>query len=227
MNQCFKASDEATFHVVISSDSLSFPRPWNQKLANSKSELDFRYEDTYPALLRQNLRAQSPRTDVIISNLGRRACTVGHVNVVGRDIVLDMSPDVTIIHHGIVDCWFRPELPQKRRTSEAEFGEALDKFFALREQLSPQLPIILIGILKTNARMLQKFPQQNDDIDTYNEILRSKAAAYNAHFVALDEGVDDPVQLVHEDGHHLSRTGHRRAAEALTEIVIGSFANRL
>ncbi len=205
-------------HIVLTSDSLSFPRPWNQKLLTDQPEQFFRFQDTYPFLIRENLRRIFAGTDVVFSNMGRRAASVGHVTNVTRDILAWMSPDFTIVHHGIVDCWIREAETLSRRTSEQDFENTLREFFELRKTLAPRQPVAVVGILDTNSRMLGKFPQQNDFVRDYNDILRSLASEYDAHFVAYNN-VDEPFRLVHEDGHHLSRLGHARLAEALTEVI--------
>lgn len=220
-----KEADQAgnTLHVVLSTDSLSFPRPWNQKLLDDKPDQFFRFEGTYPALLRDRLRLGSADRDVIVSNLGRRAASIAHLAAVTRDIVSWMSPDVAIIHHGIVDCWIRNNSTLERRTSEADFERAWNEFFALRSQLAPRLPVIVIGILKTNARMLEKFPEQNGLIEAYNEILVRQANLCGAEVLFVDEGEEDPASLVHEDGHHLSRKGHEKVAEGLASIILENY----
>jgi hypothetical protein len=162
-------------HIVLSTDSLSFPRPWNQKLLDDKPDQFFEFYGTYPALLRRRLRKVWPDWDIVVSNLGRRACSVHHLTSVSRDILSWMSPDVAIIHHGIVDCWIRDVQTLERRTNEKDFTKALDDFFVLRQTISPRLPVLILGILETNALMLAKFPHQNDLIRDYNSILRSKA----------------------------------------------------
>jgi lysophospholipase L1-like esterase len=214
-------------HVVLSADSLSFPRPWNQKLLDDRPDQFFRVEHTYPFLLRERLGAVF-NTDVIVSNLGRRACTIAHLTAVARDLCSWMSPDFVIVHHGIVDCWIRDPVTLERRTSEAVFEKALDDFFELRQTLAPQLPTVFLGILPTNKKMLKQFPKQNEFIHAYNEIVRKKILNYtecNVHFIALDEDLNDLFQLVHEDGHHLSRLGRERAANAIADVIIEHLAD--
>lgn len=196
-------------------------------MLDDKPDQFFRFEDTYPALLRKRLVQEMSEQDVIVTNLGRRACTIGHLTNVARDIVSWMSPDVTIVHQGIVDCWIRNGSTLMRRTSEADFEKSLGEFFALRTQLGPKLPVIVIGILETSRKMLEKFPEQNEIIDTYNEILRRQAHKNNVTFFDPNAGEENQVSLLHEDGHHLSRKGHEKVANGLAYLILTDVLDQL
>ena len=206
---------------MLSTDSLSFPRPWNQKHVDDQPDQFFTYDTTYPHLVRAALRTEMPGREVEVTNLGRRAVTISNVKNVGRDLLSWMSSDVAVLHHGIVDCWIRNVETLERRTTEEEYEAVLQEFLALRAEIAPELPVILIRILHTNERMLRSFPMQDEVIDRYNAIIdRIANETPGVHALSLASDGGDERTLVHEDGHHLSRAGHQRVAERLVAFIL-------
>lgn len=209
------------FHVIISSDSLSLPRPWHQKNVDERPEMFFRVEDTYPHKLRRRLRRECALQDIEVTNWGRRGATSGQLPLVARDVLAWMSPSVTVIHHGIVDCWIRDPDTMKRHVSEDAFAQNIREILCHRSSMAPTLPVFFLPILHTNEHMLAKVPQQNDIIDQYNEILRQAVSEFDGvHILSLFTDLSEEAALVHEDGHHLSRAGHQRVADSLAEVIV-------
>lgn len=207
------------FHVVMSTDSLSFPRPWNQRDIDAHPEQFFRFDTTYPYLLKNQLQEWHSDRDVVISNLGRRAVTVSNLKNISYDLLSWMQADAVVIHHGIVDSWIRNVETGETRTSEEEFESVLGNFMEMKREIAPKLPVILIEIAHTNDRMLQKVPKQNEVIDEFNKILHKFESSEECVEVLDYSGAPKNMTFVHEDGHHLSLQGHVFLAEQLAQRI--------
>jgi peptidoglycan/LPS O-acetylase OafA/YrhL/lysophospholipase L1-like esterase len=207
------------FHVVLSSDSLSFPRPWNQRDIDAHPEQFFRFDTTYPYLLKNQLQDWHSDRDVVVSNLGRRAVTVSNLKNISYDLLSWMQADAVIIHHGIVDSWIRNVETGETRTSEEDFESVLANFMEMKREIAPGLPVIVIEIAHTNDRMLQKVPKQNEVIDEFNKILHKFESSEQCVEVLDYSTVPENMTLVHEDGHHLSLQGHVYLAEQLAQRI--------
>lgn len=204
-------------HVVLSTDSLSFPRPWMAKEPAAEPDLFFRYEQTYPVLLEDRLRQMLPHRHPRVINLGRRAASINALEAIATDLLSWMHPNVVILHHGVVDCWIRDPRTMETRTTAAEFEAALDAFFTYRASMSPRLPVVLVKILPTTDKVLESNPRQNEYIGRYNAILEAMAERYErVHLARLQS---NSGTLLHADGHHLSRHGHGVAAAVLANLI--------
>lgn len=209
------------YHIVLSTDTLGFPRPWQTKAQEKNQELFFRYRMTYPYILKFILSSTFQDKNVEVTNLGRRASTVENLRAVGRDLLNWMSPDIAIVHHGMADCWIRDSDASQPRTSEEKFASELRQFIDLRNERAPRLPIIFVAILRANEATLRKKPQQNDFINRYNEIIASTAGGQRGvQIVTIGDGDEDGRALVLDDGRHLSRHGHQRAALSLADAIV-------
>lgn len=206
------------FHAIVCSDSLSLPRPWNQKNVDDKPEAFFKFEDTYPYLLRESLEKMLPDRKVFVSNMGNRASSVQRAANISNDLFKWMGADVTIVHGGIVDCWIRENGVQ--HTDLEKFEQCFDSVLEARQKLNPNLPLIVVGILPTNARMARKVPRQNEIISDYNKVLRTKLSGEGVAFIDV-EGLPsrDLALMLHEDGSHLSRSGHQALATLIAEQI--------
>lgn len=209
------------FHILISADSLSLPRPWLKKRPTERPNQFFSFVATYPYLLERLIQRQMPDRIVRVSNLGRRGSTIQNVHTCAVDLVSWMAPDVVILHHGIVDCWIRNTETMERHTSEAEFSRHLAAFFETRNQMSPSLPVIMVKIIHTSEKQLRSSPEQNNVIDTYNALIEAAAAKEaSVQVVSIPfQGVRSGSN-VHEDGHHLSRIGHKAMADTLSRAIL-------
>lgn len=204
------------FHILISSDSLSMPRPWLKKRPTERPDQFFTFTGTYPFLLERMVQRQMPDNYVRVTNFSRRAGSISNINACGIDLVSWMSPSVVVIHHGIVDCWVRKPETMERNKTEAEFAAQLTSFFALRDKEAPGLPVIIVKILQVVGSNSHVHPEQNKLINTYNALIEATAAdESNVQVVSIPSGAN-----VHADGHHLSRLGHRAMAEMLSKAIL-------
>ncbi len=210
------------FHVFIASDSLSLPRPWNQKNLEDQPEQFFRMQETYPLLLDGLLKRIQPDRRNVVTTQARRGGTIQYVDKTAQEIFSWMSADVVVLHYGVVDCWLHEGKEQS--TPAPQFEAAVAKILAAWRNYAPQSRLVVLGIFPTNARMLGKNDKQNAVIAEYNAILRTAAAKDGAIFIDVEALAPEiQTQAVHEDGHHLSRYGHdllarliaRRIAESL------------
>lgn len=209
------------YHIVLSTDTLGFPRPWQTKAQEKNQELFFRYRMTYPYILKGILSSAFQDKNIEVTNLGRRASTVENLRAVGRDMLNWMSPDIAIVHHGMVDCWIRDSNTPQPRTSEEKFASELRQFLELRNERAPRLPVILVALLRADEATLKKKPQQNDLIDRYNDIMVSAISNQKGvQLVTIGDGGEDDKALILDDGHHLSRHGHQRAALKLADAIV-------
>ena len=207
-------------HIVLETDSLGLPRPWNAKRAEEAPEQFFRYRETYPYLLLRLMRDACPDSEVLVTNLGQRASTMAWAVANGGDLLKHMDSSAAIIHHGIVDCWLRKNEVRRLRVMPDEFRIYVNQIIDMKTKLAAKIPLIFIGIMPTTAAMLARVPEQNDIIAQYNDILREcvigKAILFDVErmFSHMIE------QVVHLDGHHLSRTGHRLYADELFRLLL-------
>jgi hypothetical protein len=221
-------SDSQLFHVCMSSDSLSLPRPWNQKSPDLEDERFFRFQDTYPDILDVALRRIWPSRRVVISNFAVRAGTLEGSVLRAADFLSWMEPHVSILHHGIVDCWRRGD-PPKPIVSPDNFAVAIRALLHQHQKSGCRALFVVFGIMPTNARMRAKDPEQAGIISKYNEILRSALAdAERCRFIDVEQILaGDHEDFVHADGHHLSRRGHRLYAQLLLDVVLQEFGTDL
>ncbi len=207
-------------HIVLETDSLGLPRPWNAKRAEEAPEQFFRFRDTYPYLLLKLMRDACPDSEVLVTNLGQRASTMSAAAIKRADLLGYMEPSATIIHHGVVDCWVRENEARRFRVPADEFRGYVEQVLEGKAAQAPQLPLIFIGIMPTTAAMLARVPEQNDIIAQYNEILR-ECVTGKAILFDVERMFSHMVeQVVHLDGHHLSRTGHRLYADELFRLLL-------
>lgn len=212
--------DSSFIHVVLETDSLGLPRPWNAKKENEEPEQFFRFRETYPYLLLKRLREVTPQHEVIVTNLGQRASTMSATALKRADLLSYMEPSAAIVHHGIVDCWVRANEARRFRVSKDEFRAFVEQVLETKAKLAPDLPLIFIGIMPTTAAMLARVPEQNEIISDYNQILR-ETIADRAIFLDVERMFGHLIeQVVHLDGHHLSRTGHRLYADELFRLLL-------
>ncbi|MGQ3890880.1 GDSL-type esterase/lipase family protein [Legionella sp. CNM-4043-24] len=209
--------DKNFFHVVIASDSLSLPRPWNQKNLQDSPESFFRIDQTYPFLLKKKLTSLMDE-EVIVSNYAVRGSSIQRPSGITPDLFSWMSSDISIIHHGIVDCWLKDD--GETRIPKSNFTDYVKKIMEDKLRWGPKTPLIVIGMLPTNERMLSKNARQNDVIHEFNEVLREHIRSDVSIFMDMEKFDEaDKAKMVHEDGHHLSRYGHMMYAEHLCENI--------
>ena len=104
--------------IVIMADSLAMPR--------QESDGNTRYESTYPYLLEQSLRRQVP--DCVFIERGMRRRTIEYVLDDWLELVTLRSPEVVVIHVGVVDCAPRVFLRRERQFVEKIRPAAFRRF---------------------------------------------------------------------------------------------------
>jgi lysophospholipase L1-like esterase len=95
--------------IVIMADSLAMPR---------SGETNVAFEATYPYLLEQSLRKHPETHDAMIIERGMRRRTIEYVLDEWSELVELKTPDVAVIHVGIVDCAPRVFLRRERQFIE-------------------------------------------------------------------------------------------------------------
>lgn len=210
-------------HVVMSTDSLSLPRPWSQKIPSARPELFTHVRQTYPLLLETLLRGRYPSSEVRVTNLATRASSLGASISHRLELFAWMEADVAVLHKGVVDCWPRPARGGEPNTSPVQFQEALDRLLAERARMAPTLPFIIIGIAPTNDAANGKEPRIGQNITAYNAILRNRIDD-RMRFIDMEQAMMHSADgTLHPDGHHLTAAGHA----ILTEHLGGAITDLL
>lgn len=207
-------------HIVMSTDSLSLPRPWRHQNPAEFPEKFTKFEETYPVLLENFLRDYYPVDQVRVTNFATRASSLAASYGHRYELFSWMQADVAVLHKGVVDCWPRPQRGGLPNTSPEAFRNAMNRLLDERARMAPHLPFIVIGIAPTNSATREKDPQVAENIRTYNAILRERMDDH-LHFLdmeALLGGEDDDI--IHPDGHHLTARGHARLAQALCSTIV-------
>jgi hypothetical protein len=204
--------------VLFLTDSLSLPRIFKDGKV--------RWENTYVSLLK-NAR---PDLDFVHVGLGGATITELYRQLKYYSAV---TPDITILHCGIVDCAPRAlgQLEQQiliklklitlvkpltaflRRvrnisyTSPRRFENTL---VAIKETFKDK-PLVAIGILPGCPEYEAVVPGISKRILAYNEILKK-------HCIYIDNS-DFPREGIIDDFHHMNETGHTRIYETLSDFL--------
>ncbi|STX51392.1 Uncharacterised protein [Legionella busanensis] len=206
------------FFIALATDSLSMPRPWNQKNINLNPELATTMFDTYPYKLKKLIMKRFPSLDLELNNYATRAGGIGTINTRIRDIVSWLAADIGILHFGITDCWLRGD-NQIPNVSLEDFSILFEKIMELKVQLNSSMPLFIIGITPTNQHMLSKAPRQNEVIKEYCKIMKSYIVE-NCFYIDMQEQFEKHGEtILHPDGHHLSNTGHNVLANLLSKQI--------
>ncbi|MBV5265068.1 SGNH/GDSL hydrolase family protein [Pinisolibacter sp. B13] len=210
---------DSFLHIVMCTDSLSFPRPWHAAKETESPEYFFRFRSTYPYLLQTKLKNAFTSSEVQVTNLGQRASTIHLAHLKRLDLVSWFEPSVCILHHGIVDCWLRRTEANLQRCDVTQFEQYLVEILDARDKQAVKPPMIVIGIMPTTKAMLEKEPDQNLEVTKYNDCMRRVLDGRGIFldvekmFGAMNE------EILHLDGHHLSRLGHKLYADELFNIL--------
>lgn len=211
----------AMLHVVMSTDSLSLPRPWFHKKPSAEPERFTQYDQTYPYLLEQQLRAALPEVDEVrVSNFATRASGLASAYANRMELFSWMESDLSVLHKGVVDAWPREAKGWASNTSVADFEKSYEKLLAERDRLNPEQAFIVIGICPTNTRSLATYSDINRVLAEYNAVLRN-GRERGVHFIDMELVVTQEGEgILHPDGHHLSITGHKYLADRLSAIAL-------
>jgi lysophospholipase L1-like esterase len=207
-------------HIVLMTDSLSLPRPWNIRDLSSEEGADFDYESVYPTLLRQRLDQIWSKTAVTITNLGKRSCTMEITARSASTVFRLYGPDVAVVHVGIVDCWLRSQSPDEFLCPLDIYASSAEAIVDSRDAARRASPILFVGTLDLPERFAQRSPRQNAIIAEYNAALRKTCRRENVFFVDVARQANVQAgALTHLDGVHLSHAGHAAAADALARAI--------
>lgn len=202
-------------HIVLSTDSLALPRVWDRSQPTVAPEQDFRFGMTYPALLRGRLNRMFPFRTVTVSVLAQRSATIATAALRAYELTVLMEPTVLVLHYGIVDCWLRSENPDLFRCPLEEFVRHLNHIQNVRDKCAPNLAIIFIGIMQPPKYILDRAPRQSIIISQYNNALRNNIRS-GSFIIDLERAYRGNCErLIHFDGFHLSREGHKVVARRL------------
>ena len=208
------------FHVLLTGDSLSMPRPWLRTRPEVEPEKFTGIAETYPWLLRGILTKQDFGKPVEVTHWPTRASGLGAVLNQKIDLFAWMEPNITIIHRGVVDCWPRETKGGEPNTSLGEFRVICDNILEARKSLNPTLPLIVVGIMPTNEKMREKYPQVEEQIKLYNTELKRMVGPGIEYADTEELHRQHGEGMLHPDGHHLSRFGHSILADELAKKVI-------
>ena len=211
-------------HIVMATDSLSLPRPWDMRRPDEFPEKHFFFRDTYPHLLQSRLRAAMPAANVQVTNIAQRSATMDTAFARRREILNWMEPSACVLQFGIVDCWVRRNEDRRFRLPLDDFASNARQLIETRDQTNPGLPLVFMGVLPTHAVHLKSQPDQNDIIAAYNQALRDLCSG-RAGFVDVEKHYFEiGEQVGHADGHHLSHLGHRLYADELVRLLLLALA---
>ncbi|MEN2768683.1 SGNH/GDSL hydrolase family protein [Ornithinibacillus xuwenensis] len=209
--------------VLFIGDSLGLPRPHRiNKYAPNEKELAVAYEETYSSIINMELvRKYNLNPYVEVINRCKRFYTIKNVYEEFSDHLFFFEPDVIVMQVGIVDCWFREELKGKQLVSKDNYEIYLKNILTLLEH-RPNCRLIIIGIAPTSTKMEDRFNGINQEIATYNTILKSKINNKNVFYVDMEKYIkpDSVHEYLLPDDHHLNKYGNKLLAELIQDILI-------
>jgi lysophospholipase L1-like esterase len=94
----------------------------------------------------------------------------------------------------------------------------------IKKEFAKDIPLVVIGITPTIDKMLIKHPNLNEVISSFNQALKD-IFQENDFFVDMEDSFKKYGDLLlHLDGHHLSKYGHRIVFENLASILKNKLA---
>lgn len=216
---------KSTLLVQVAGDSLALPRPWHLKQFDPDSNpfLATTYFDTWPRVLETELEALYPGHKVRVdTNMSQRAFKVTNLAARLPDIFAYNSPDAVILQIGVVDCWLRGENLDQQDVPIDQFDRKIRDILAYRDIACPSTPLVVVGICPTDLNLFKRNTRMNEVIADYNTVLRTAVSQHDlCTFVDMAAFFDpeDPYQLLHLDGIHLSNRGHGFLAELLAPLL--------
>lgn len=206
-----------TFHIVVDSNSQASPLPWQHKDDTLEPEKFTTYWNTYPYIFKQRMASSMP-SEVSVSVFSARGGTIRHAAGRVNDTIRWMGPDVTVLNHGVVDCWIRKGNVQK--VPLAEFEQLLGNILEFKSQKNPDLLMVLLGIPHTNAKTNAALPALAGHIDAYNDVLRKRAGGMVTYLDLAPGQAEMGEDFLHPDGHHFSPQAHVWIGEQLSRITL-------
>lgn len=206
-----------TFHIVVDSNSQASPLPWQHKDDTLEPEKFTHYWKTYPHIFKEKLSASIP-TEVSVSVFSARGGTIRHAAGRVNDTIRWMGPDVTVLNHGVVDCWIRKGNVQK--VPLAEFEQLLGQILEFKAQKNPDLLMVMLGVPHTNEKTNHALPALAGHIDAYNDALKRRAGG-RVKYLDLAPGQEQlGSDFLHPDGHHFSPHAHEWIGDQLTAMTL-------
>lgn len=232
--------------IVVMADSLAMPR--------QEGEGNIAFEATYPYLLDQSLRRQLGSQTPVVIERGMRRRTIEYVLDEWFELVELRTPDVVVVHVGIVDCAPRVFLRRERRFVENLRPARLrnlvlsfvhrhrraivkrrgrvyvppDRFSALVAQVVQKAKqnklrsLVFVNIITPPAEMEERSPGFIENVNTYNEILKSQVQGEGIHLVDLNKIIRDGggVEKLTVDGIHINKIGHAMLAREIEGHIV-------
>lgn len=199
--------------MAILADSLALPRP--------PEAGNILFEQTYPYLVDEMLRAAFPQTMPVLIERGQRFRTIGRVLEDWTECVDYRNPDFVVIHVGIVDCAPRVFSPGQRyfverflpgflRNTLLTFVHEYRNRLIRKRQNVVYTPLdefargvseVVVRSVKTKVRrlFLVNILTPSDDLEARSPGYKEKVHCYNniLRDIAL---ASDHVELVDFDG---------------------------
>ncbi len=204
--------------ILIAGDSLALPRPENMSQINNGLPLLVSYDETYGQLLEKKLLEDKIYDNVSVLNRAQRFFNIKNIYNQFLDHAFSFTPDVIVMQVGIVDCWFREELNGKQLIEIAEFTAIYHNIIDIVKLGTFKL--IIIGICPTSRKMENRTPGLLNEIDKYNNVLKSSADDITIYFIDMKESIapDNPHEYLHLDDHHLNKEGNKLVAQKLHTV---------
>ena len=217
----YKKANKKFFHVVVNGDSLSLPIAWKYS-ANPiiDPKLSVKFEETYPFLIESWLRDNTGFERIEVTNLSTYSATIDIVKK-RLDLVLHyLNGDVIIQQCGLVDCFYREDNEGKvfQNYNLEEFSEKYKQVLEYKDFTAQPKPYYALSIMPLDSKT--RHIETQKIIPEYNKVLSSYDYK-NVEYVdlAADLGGDEIDGLLHPDGQHLNKDGHRNAADKIIKLL--------
>ncbi len=211
--------------IQIIGDSFGLPR-----FNNKTNSIEVEFENTYPELLRKELRLFYPNEDIIIVNSSKR---FNNSLFLVRNEIMEtilIQPEYIVLQVGIVDCWSREpdtyiieEFKGKNPwISKEEYFSNLDIFISnCQKNIQGLKGIIVVNITKASLEQYNKhFNSFGNTWDFNNELKTLKHK--NKEILLADayrEFSKNIERALCSDGVHPSNYGNKLIANLVLEEI--------
>lgn len=208
--------------IFILGDSLALPRPHRIKSFDPEvdKELAVHFDETYGCLLQNELLNAYPTVRFSVTNRAQRLTTIKDIAAQFSDHLFYFQPDVIVMQVGIVDCWIRDELGGKQLVNIVEFEQYYHAILTLLQK-RPETKLIVVGICPTSIKMEKRYPGILQQINLYNQVLKSGENHHQVFFVEMESYINshNPHVYLLPDDHHLNKKGNELISRRLVEII--------
>jgi len=208
--------------VLFLGDSLGLPRPHRINDYNpDEKELAVTYDETYSSIIGKNLFNYfdfKPYIEIV--NRSKRAYTIRDISKEFADHLYYFEPDLIVMQVGIVDCWFREN--REQLVNRTEYEKYLRDILRLLSK-RPNVRLAMVSIAPTSTKMDTRNPGLNNEIEAFNQILKSYENNRTTFFIDLNQFIDIKVinKFLLPDDHHLNKEGNRLLADLLIKLIKG------